>query len=168
MPHPKSNGVFACCAKCHKEFLTRAAILSHLRSKRCDVHPGTFSCFGIASGFQAGSPKLYKGKPVVEDYENNQKIASFPAPHQKEAYIQFFINWATEEFVEGRQWAPIRLSSCNQVLGTVRRLTLAQGKYLKSWDEVLTVGAVKKYVDELDSRGHTATYLSSEVSFFHF
>ena len=107
MPHPRSRGPVACCRHCRKEFNSLPAILSHLGSSRC----------------QPQLAKLYQGKAVQS---GSFSMATEPSPTASDgkSVVQArdnFLDWSTQEYVEGRPWGPLRLSSAKQVIGSVNR-----------------------------------------------
>lgn len=48
-------------------------------------------------------------------------VATMPSPKSFEADWQIYIEWATKEYVEGRPWGPLKMSSARQVVGSTER-----------------------------------------------
>ena len=69
-------------------------------------------------------PKLYRGKALkgtFNDQECKNLIVSPPTKFHDG--WQAYVEWATEEFVDGRPWGPLKMSSARQVVGSAQRFS---------------------------------------------
>jgi hypothetical protein len=120
-------------------------------------------------------------KTAIPQDPSSTKI---PSPARFHDDWRAYIDWATVEYVEGRSWGPLKVSSARQVVGSTQRFlqwlknegplppcdifTISQGSKKttsleESWIEVLTPKNVKAFVQHLDGLQRTPNYIAGQV-----
>jgi len=82
--------------------------------------------------------------------------------------MEKYVDWATSIIPEGRPWRPLLRSSCDQNIGTIRRLmhnvTGERTSFNEDIKKSLTVKNVKSFAMAMLSSGKTHKYASDQVS----
>lgn len=134
MKHPKGTDEYVSCIRCKKSYRSMPGFLQH----KCNLDPSiefkTSICKKSILPF-VDAPKYYQGKLILPPVEVKKKADSgercesqdlakkiqCSSPQKWTTRGDDFISWATKEFQQGRPWAPIKVASAKQVVGTVGR-----------------------------------------------
>lgn len=131
MPRPKATYEYCSCRNCKKAYKTWSAYLSH----RCDPNPGSLLLLSTnVRSMLIDAPRYYQGKVIKPPKPIMSFIFSVWVLFLSYAHTVYnlepqawkddkekYFKWATSEFIEGREWGPLRASSTFQIIGTITR-----------------------------------------------